>query len=50
MNTLESNVYNPLLDNPITGGDVSNARKDTKKGGYDFDIALGIKPHNIDVT
>ena len=39
MNTLESNVYIPLLDDSISGDDVSNARKDTKKGGYDFTLS-----------
>ena len=29
----------PLLDNPITGGDVPNARKGTKKGGYGFTLS-----------
>ena len=36
---LESNVYIPLLDDPITENDINTATKSMKKGGYDFNLA-----------
>ena len=47
MSTLESNVYIPLLDDPITDYDINAARKSMKKAGYDFalsthDIVLNV--------
>ena len=36
MEELESNVYIPLLDEPITSNDANESLKKCKKGGYDF--------------
>ena len=37
---LDSNVYIPLLDDPITERDVNEAMKDCKKGGYDYNVSI----------
>ena len=39
MSNLESNVYIPLLDNPITEYDITAARKSMKQAGYDFALS-----------
>ena len=39
MSNLESNVYIPLLDDPITAYDINAARKSMKKAGYDFALS-----------
>ena len=33
---LESNIYIPLLDDPVTSGEVNENFKKCKKGGYDI--------------
>ena len=39
MSNLESNVYIPLLDDPITDYGINAARKSMKKAGYDFALS-----------
>ena len=38
INTLSSDVYIPILDDPITTGEIEEGMKKCKKGGYDFPI------------
>lgn len=37
---LSSNTYIPILDDPISQSDISNALKDMKKGGYDYKLPV----------
>ena len=37
---LSSNMYIPLLDDPITPQEVTDATQNMKKGGYDFQIPV----------
>ena len=39
MSNLESNVYIPLLDDPITDYDINATRKSMKKAGYEFALS-----------
>ena len=40
---LSSDMYIPILDDPITERDINEAFKDCKKGGYDYNVpVLGI--------
>ena len=36
MENLQSNVYIPITDDPITGNEIHDAYSDMKKDGYDF--------------
>ena len=38
MESLESNIYIPITDDPITETEITNAYSDMKKGGYDFSL------------
>ena len=39
INNLESHIYIPVLDDPITNVEVTESMKRCKKGGYDFPIS-----------
>ena len=40
MEKLQSSVYIPITDDPITGNEIHDAYSDMKKGGYDFSLPV----------
>ena len=40
MEKLQSNVYIPITDDPITGNEIHDAYSDMKIAGYDFSLPV----------
>ena len=40
INKLTTNIYIPVLDDPISNGEINDALKECKKGGYDYTLPI----------